>query len=140
MAKRKQIIVNPKIQFKLIALVVFSALLPIVVLFIAFMMYSANLLAQIPVENEELIHIVESIQYLNFMTFGGFIAIVLILAVLEIFFLHKIVGPIFRIETDIETILSSNDCSKRVSIRKNDYVHSLVQKINALLDKFQKGN
>jgi methyl-accepting chemotaxis protein len=138
MIKRKQIIVNPKIQFKLIALVVCSALIPIMLLFVGFMLYSAGLLARIPDDNPELLRIVEAVQFLNLMTFGGFIFILVIVVVVEILFLHKIVGPLYRIETEIEAMLKTNDLSKRIQIRQKDYLHSLVEKINALIDRFHQ--
>lgn len=137
MIKRKQVIINPKIQFKLVALIVFTAIFPIALLFIGFMLYSAGLLSRIPSEHVEMAQIIESVQYLNFLTFGGFLVILIVIAVAEVLFLHKIVGPIYRIETDIEEMLKTNNLSRRITIREKDYVHSLVAKINALLDRFQ---
>ena len=120
MIKRKQLIVNPKIQFKLLALVVFTAIFPIALLFIGFMLYSAGLLSRIPAEQVEMVQIIESVQYLNFLTFGGFLVILLIIAVAEVLFLHKIVGPLFRIETDIEEMFKTNNLSRRITIREKD--------------------
>ena len=67
------------------------------------------------------------------MIMGFFIAILVLLAIVEMLFLHRIIGPIYRIEMVLEEILRANNYTKSIKIRKNDHLHSLVDKINALL-------
>ena len=138
MDKRKQLIVNPKVQLKFIGMLVSVAVLPIIVLFISFTLYIGSVLERIPADNESLMRLVESVQILNIMTFSGFVLILIVLAFVETKFLHRIVGPLYRIETDLEEVLKTNDFKRKIVIRKKDYLHSLVEKVNRLLEKCAK--
>jgi len=133
MKKRKQIIVNPKVQLKLIIIIVGIAIIPIIILFSGFMVYANNLLVKIDSHNTAMIQLLESVKTLNYLTFGGFILIIIALAVVMTNYLHKIIGPLYRIETDLENMVKENDLSKKIKVRKGDYIHSLVDAINAAL-------
>ena len=46
---------------------------------------------------------------------------------------HRLAGPLYRIENDLETIARTGDLSKPIRIRPKDYLHTLVAKINRAL-------
>jgi len=53
---------------------------------------------------------------------------------------HKIVGPVYRLEKDINNILTDieRNASRRIKVRGGDEILSLVDVVNELLDKFEK--
>ncbi|MEA3347324.1 MAG: hypothetical protein U9Q21_04490 [Candidatus Auribacterota bacterium] len=54
-----------------------------------------------------------------------------IIIILSIFLSHKIAGPIYRLETDIEELLKGN-LRKRVRLRKGDELKTIADQINNL--------
>lgn len=133
-SKRKQLIVNPQVQLKLIGLIIVVAIAPVIVLFIGFTLYAGSLLAKIPAGNGPLVQLIESVQMLNILTFLGFIIVLIVLAIVETKFLHKIMGPLYRIECDLQEMISSKSTKKRITVRKDDYLHPLVEKLNRVLE------
>lgn len=63
----------------------------------------------------------------------SFLAIVVILLVCIMFFLHRGLGPIPRIESILDRVLNG-DYSLRISLRKKDILQSLISKLNKILD------
>ncbi len=62
---------------------------------------------------------------------------VLILLFSLIFMLHRSIGPLPRLEQTLERVVQG-EYSLRVSVRKGDYTHSLVNKINQLLEILER--
>ena len=54
-----------------------------------------------------------------------------VIIILSIFLSHKIAGPIYRLETDIEE-LSKGNLRKRVRLRKGDELKTIADQINNL--------
>lgn len=48
---------------------------------------------------------------------------------------HRLVGPIYRLERDLETMAETGDIHRFLRIRPHDHLHSLVAKINRALRK-----
>lgn len=48
---------------------------------------------------------------------------------------HRLVGPIYRLERDLETMAETGDVHRFLRIRPHDHLHSLVAKINRVLRK-----
>ncbi|MDD3089576.1 MAG: hypothetical protein WC329_05645 [Candidatus Omnitrophota bacterium] len=66
--------------------------------------------------------------------FMGFIFSILISMFLV---LHRILGPLPRIESVLSEVIKGNH-SLRVTIRKRDMIHGLVDKINAIIELLEK--
>lgn len=66
--------------------------------------------------------------------FMGFIFSILISMFLV---LHRILGPLPRIESALEEVIKGN-YSVRVTIRKRDMIHGLVDKINQIIALLEK--
>jgi methyl-accepting chemotaxis protein len=60
------------------------------------------------------------------------LVIMVIIAIIGVFFSHRIAGPIYRIEQDISRIISG-ERNVKIRIRKRDALDSLVHKINQLI-------
>ena len=70
--------------------------------------------------------IMPSVIYTNLITLG----LILIASIaVTLFVSHKLAGPMYRIETDLE-IIGKGDLTKIVRIRKKDQLESLVVSIN----------
>ncbi len=67
------------------------------------------------------------------------IAIMAIVIIVGIFATHRIAGPIFRVERDIDRVLSGEK-GVRVKTRKGDSFPYLAEKVNALIEKSEKAD
>jgi len=63
--------------------------------------------------------------------------ILVVVAVIGIFYSHRLAGPVYRINKDLQKVLDGEQ-GVRVSLRKEDKLHDLADQINALLDKYEK--
>ena len=75
------------------------------------------------------------IDKINGVLIVGIPVALLIVAWLSIAISHRFVGPIERLDADLEKILAG-DRGHRVRLRKNDDLKSVAEKINQLLDRF----
>lgn len=63
--------------------------------------------------------------------------IMIVLVLIGIFFSHRIAGPAYRMITVIDKVLEG-DITERVRLRKKDKLTELADKINLLLDEYEK--
>ena len=63
--------------------------------------------------------------------------IMLVIAVIGVFYSHRIAGPVYRIKADIEKVLAG-DKDVRIVLRKSDKLHDLSDSVNLLLEELQK--
>ena len=128
---------NP-LQFKYFALILFSIILPL--LLVAGCLY--YLIFQIMAEQ---LAIPESIAYnlipvvekINFLLILGVPPIMVLLFIWGAMLTHRFIGPLNRLEKDLKKI-AEGDHSVRLKIRKNDDLHSLASAINKVIDKLEK--
>ncbi len=134
--KRRQLIINPPIQFKFVFLIFISISIPAVI--ISF--WSFAILKNIIATSEPSSEIVKnaialSVRKLNLLIVIGFSSIATLLIYWTVLFSNRIVGPIYRLEKELENILENKDRGRRLSFRKDDAFQSLASKINALLEE-----
>ncbi len=63
----------------------------------------------------------------------SFLGIIFILLVSMFLILHRSLGPLLRIERILDEVLKGN-YALRITVRKKDIIHSLVDKINRLIE------
>ncbi|MBN2738340.1 MAG: hypothetical protein JXR70_15260 [Spirochaetales bacterium] len=63
--------------------------------------------------------------------------IMIMISVIGIFYSHRIAGPAFRIETDIARTLGGEK-GIQIRLRKGDKLESLAQKVNDLIEAYEK--
>jgi len=130
---RKQIIVNPAVQFKMIFLIILSILLPTFLTFMClyFLINSILMDAQI---NDETVYaallFLSRKVYLLLAT--GFVFISALLICWGMIFIHRIVGPLYRLERELGKVLTGTKITK-LRFRKHDCFKSLAEKINQLI-------
>jgi methyl-accepting chemotaxis protein len=54
---------------------------------------------------------------------------------LAVFFLHRIAGPLYRIERDLEERVGGGDFTVKFVVRKGDEMVELVKSINNMIEK-----
>lgn len=62
--------------------------------------------------------------------------ILVVLSVIGIFYSHKIAGPIYRINREIQRFLDG-ETDVQIAIRKHDKLGDLVSRVNRVLSEFQ---
>lgn len=63
--------------------------------------------------------------------------IMIVIAIIGVFYSHRIAGPVYRIKADIEKVLAGEK-DVRVVLRKTDKLHDLAESVNLLLEELQK--
>ncbi len=132
--KRLRLIVEPRSQYKLIFLSLMSSLAPSLFIFINlyFIIHSAMLEAKL-----ESSHIYSTIIFLEEKILAvliiGYILLSSVLIYWTTLVIHRIVGPIYRLEKDLDRIIKGEKLN-RICFRKNDYFHGLADKINKLIN------
>lgn len=61
--------------------------------------------------------------------------IMIVVSVIGLFYSHRIVGPVYRINRDLQRVLDG-ESEVRVHIRGKDHFQGLAGRVNALLDRF----
>lgn len=67
----------------------------------------------------------------------GFMGFIFSILISMFLILHRILGPLPRIENALEEVIKGN-YSVRVTIRKRDMIHGLVDKINEVIALLEK--
>jgi len=135
---RHTIIVNPKIQHRIFSLVLGVAILPFILIYFGFKLYMFKTIEQIASAYPSLAPVVESLDQLYLIGFLSFLLAMAALMFLQTLFFHKIVGPLFRIERELNEMLEKDTFDKTITIRPNDMIHSFVATLNKVLEKLKQ--
>lgn len=68
----------------------------------------------------------------------GVVPLLLLLLIWGVIFSHRLVGPLKRLQRNLDEMASSGNFNKRLGVRKYDYIKPLVESINRVLDKLAK--
>lgn len=132
-SRRKKIFVHFPIQYKLAFLSAFGVMIPCAISFTAILTIIKALIKQTETK-DAILH--SSLLYLQdkvFIVLGcGFVFISLLYILWTMLFMHRIVGPLKRMESTIQRHLDGNDVEE-LKFRQNDYFASLGEKINKLI-------
>lgn len=136
--RRKQYIVNPAVQYKFFLLILLSVLIPTLLTFTSLfhIIHSIVLEAQV---NNELVYTALLLlgRKIYVVLFVGFVFITILLLNWGLIFTHRIVGPIYRLERELDNVISGKKISK-IRFRKNDAFKSLAEKVNTIITRLQK--
>ena len=84
-------------------------------------------------------HLLPVVKKVNIVLMVSLPMVFLILFSLGLVVTKNLVGPIERLEDELEEIISGN-MSKRLRLRRRDELKPLTDSINTLLDKIEKPN
>lgn len=77
------------------------------------------------------------VQRINYIMFIGLLPLGVLFFIWGVILSHRFCGPLERIEADLDKLLEGN-YSVRFKVRKNDDIHTIVAKLNKLLDNLNK--
>lgn len=139
--KRRKYLINKPLQFIYSGITVYLLLIGILVVGMATYYITLNtILTQLEAQGGmvQAYEIVRNINILLMKRISVLVLIVVIFAfVLAVYYLHRIAGPIFRIERTLNEIAQG----KRVDfihLRKKDFFHSLADALNKVIGLIQK--
>lgn len=140
--KRKQFVVNKKIQFFytgfLIWFLVIALILTGTALYSIIMNTVIDKFTEIGTGN--IYQTVLEINRLLALRIGILIFVLFITGIfLGVLYLHRIAGPVFRIEKTIkESIINDDREYHPIKLRRKDFFHSLADNINQLMEKYRQ--
>ncbi|MBF0104074.1 MAG: hypothetical protein HQM16_01995 [Deltaproteobacteria bacterium] len=135
--QRKRLLVLPSLQIKFIMTAVLLFWLPIMVLSVI-ILNSLNDMLDVSKAADMLVKqsIASTATLLSAMLFIAVPVLTAAIIYLVYVFTSQIVGPVYRIEADIDKFLS-NPTPTVIVLRKKDAFHSLAARINLLLQKIE---
>jgi hypothetical protein len=122
--KRRRILINKPVQFVLSGITIYFILIVIIVVGgLTYFITLNTILSQLEIENK-LINAYEIVKNINILLLKrtGFLILLLIILVfyLEVRFLHRIAGPLYRIERTLKEISEGKDVEP-IKLRKKDF-------------------
>lgn len=136
--KRKQYFIKGPIQSRYLLLTVISMVVPTLVATGGLYYLQATLMAkELGLPEAIYGHLIPVLKQVNL-----FLAVSLPISFLIIFFYgvivsHRLAGPIFRLEKDLDRIITG-DHSVRIRFRRHDCLDSLAIKLNKVFEKLPK--
>ena len=140
--KRKQFIVNKKIQFFYTGLLTWFLMISLILTGTA--LYSIIMNTVIDKFTETgMSNIYQTVLEINRVLALRIGILIIVLFVLGIFlgvlYLHRIAGPIFRIEKNIKESIDNDVIEYHpIKLRKKDFFHSLAHNFNQLMEKYRQ--
>lgn len=141
MRRRRKYLINKPVQFIFSGITIYFIF--IVIMLVGGLTYYVTLntiLNQLELENK-LINAYEVIRNINLLLLKriGLLMLVLIIFVfyLEIRFLHRVVGPLYRIEKTLKEIVEGKKVEP-IKLRKKDFLKSLADTVNKVIEYVNK--
>ena len=136
--KRNKLLITPNLQLKFVFITVLAAWIPIFILSIEILRRLNDILNA--AKNADVViqqNILASVTVISTVLFIAVPLFTILLVYLMYVLTNRIVGPIYRLETDLDEILTGRG-SRVIQFRKNDAFQTLAVKVNMLLDKLPK--
>lgn len=133
--KRRKKFIGTSVQNKTLILVFAAAVIPAAVVGICLYYLMFNLMAwQLGIPEAVAYNLVPVARKINII-----VAVVLPIALLAIWFMalelsHRIAGPIYRIEKELDKIIAGEK-GTHIKLRRNDELKSLAEKISRLIHR-----
>jgi len=132
--QRRRYLVNKNMQFRYIALVLIPLIISLTALY--YLMYYA-VLNQILIPEGVTAMLLPAMRKINIIVAISVPIILVIIVRIALIYSNRIVGPLSRIEKEIDKILAGN-YSLRLNVRDKDELNSFINKVNMLLEKVEK--
>ena len=139
--RRKNYLINKPLQFAYAGIAVWFLLIAIILVGTFTYYITLNtILNQLQIENQlvDANRIVSIINSILIKRIGILFTLVIFFAlILEILFLHRIAGPIYRIEKTLNDIADGKEVQP-IKLRKKDFFKSLATSVNKVIEKINK--
>jgi methyl-accepting chemotaxis protein len=139
--KRRRILINKPVQFVFSGITIYFILIVIIVVGgLTYFITLNTILSQLEIENK-FINTYEIVKNINILLLKrtGFLILLLIILVfyLEVRFLHRIAGPLYRIEKTLKEISEGKDVEP-IKLRKKDFYKTLADEVNKVIEYINK--
>jgi hypothetical protein len=139
--KRRRILINKPLQFVFSGITIYFILIVIIVVGgLTYFITLNTILSQLEIENK-FINAYEIVKNINILLLKrtGFLILLLIILVfyLEIRFLHRVAGPLYRIEKTLKEISEGKDVEP-IKLRKKDFYKTLADEVNKVIEYINK--
>lgn len=135
--RRKRYFIKGSLQVKYLRLITLSMILPVLLVSGCLYYLIFNIVAQEIAIPEYIAAILfPVIKRVNIMILIGFPVIFMIMLLWAILLSHRIAGPIYRLQQELERI-SKGDFSVRIKFRRKDEIGQIAEGINKVLDKIE---
>lgn len=132
--RKRRYLVKKDMQFRYMALVAVPLILVLAGLY--YLMYYA-VLSQILIPEGVIAMLLPAMKKVNIVVIASLPVILFIILRIALIYSNRIIGPIPRIEREIDKVLSG-DHSRRLKVRDKDELRHFVKKINMLLEEIEK--
>ncbi len=141
--KRRKYLINKPVQFIFSGITIYFILIAIlIVVGLTYYITLNTILSQLELENK-LVNAYEIIKTINFILLKriGLLILLLLLFIfyVEIRFLHRIAGPLYRIEKVLKDISEGKKVEK-IKLRQKDFYKSLADAVNSVIDYINNKN
>ncbi len=135
---RLRFITKNPLQRKYLMLILFTTLLPLVVVAgCVYYLRSQVMAEQLAIPESIAYNLMPVLHKINFLLLIGLPPIVILLFVWGIVLTHRLIGPLNRLENDLREI-SEGNYSVRLKLRKDDDLRPIADTINKIIDKLEK--
>lgn len=133
--RRKRHFIKPGLQLRYLGLILVAIIFP-VLLFSACLYYLVFYLMaeQLGIPESIAYNITPVLNKINLILLLGFPAVSALILFWGVLISHRIAGPVYRLEKDLERI-ANGDLSLRIKLRKKDELGSIAAGINRVLDR-----
>jgi len=136
--RRTRFISTRPLQMKIVLLVTLSMIIPLVLLGGCLYYLIFNIMAeQLGIPEVIAFHLFPVIHKINLLLLIGIPPIFFLLIIWGVFLSHQFVGPLDRLEAEIDSMARNKDYSKRLTVRKDDDVKGVIHAVNRLLNRIQ---
>lgn len=136
---RIKFFINEPAQIKILGMLLISILIP--VFFVGTYLYLLifNIINNMPETPGFVAASLDPVLHKTNMTIllSG-IPILLLILIWGLIFSHRLVGPMKRLQRNLDEMAKKGDGRSRLIVRKNDYIKPLIESVNRLLDKVAK--
>lgn len=136
---QNRFLVNFKFQLKYASIVV--GVSSIVFCILGYKFYESEIGKQklLQIQNPDILEMVQGHDHQTlFYLIGFFVIQILSILFFGIMLTHRIAGPIFRVQKDLETAIENNEIPTIRPVRKNDEFKGFFDALHAFIDKFAR--
>ncbi len=135
---RKQYFIKGPIQSRYLILVLFSMIIPtLLVSGCLYYLIATLMAAELGLPESIYGHLVPVLKKINIYLAVGLPIVFAIIFFYAVIVSHRLAGPIFRLEKDLDKIIAG-DHSVRIRFRAKDRLDALAYKVNQVLEKLPK--
>lgn len=139
MPSRIRFFINEPAQIKILGMLLISIIIPVFFVGTYFYLLIFNILSNMPETPGFVAASIDPVLHKTNMTILlSCIPILLLVLLWGLIFSHRLVGPLKRLQRNLDEMTKNGDGRSRLVVRRNDYIKPLIESVNKLLDKVAK--